>query len=309
MIENIYNIAKLLKNDDIEYNFDENLKEHCTFKIGGNASIFCKPKNNLQLCKTIKILSSNNIVYFLLGKGSNVLFADEGFFGAVVRVPDMPQSICVNGNTLSASAGTDLAKVCKAARDAELSGIEFAFGIPGSIGGAVFMNAGAFGGEMKDILINIDYFDGNEIKTIEAKDAEFGYRTSIFNKNPWCVLSASFTLKKALKSDINDKMKEYAQKRKDKQPLDLPSAGSAFKRPIGAFAGALIDNSGLRGYTVGGAAISDKHCGFIVNLGEATCKDVLQLADEVCNKVKDKTGYTLEKEIRVISCNGKMDIK
>ena len=202
---------------------------------------------------------------------------------------------------LTAGAGVRLTALCRAALEHGLSGLEFAYGIPGTVGGAVYMNAGAYGGEMKDVLTVVRYLT-TEGKVVQASAAELdlSYRHSIFEENGGCILSAQFALQPGNAADIRAKMDELMAKRADKQPLDKPSAGSTFKRPAGAFAAALIDQCGLRGFRHGGAAVSDKHCGFVVNLGGATCADVLALCDEVRAIVKEKTGYELEKEIRVV---------
>ena len=200
-----------------------------------------------------------------------------------------------------AEAGVSLAKLAQFARDNGLSGLEFASGIPGSVGGGVLMNAGAYGGEMKDVLVSVRYLTAEgEIVEIPAEQLDLRYRHSIFEENGGCILSAKFHLARGNAADIRARMDDLMARRKDKQPLDKPSAGSTFKRPVGAFAAALIDQCGLRGYRHGGAAVSEKHCGFVVNLGGATCADVLALCDEVRAVVKEKTGYDLEKEIRVV---------
>ena len=191
--------------------------------------------------------------------------------------------------------------MCIAAAYEGLSGLEFAYGIPGCVGGAVYMNAGAYGGEIKDVLACATFLDetGAE-RTLQAGELQLGYRTSVFEREPWCILSATFTLREDDTGPIRERMADYARRRMEKQPLDMPSAGSTFKRPEGAYAGALIDQCGLRGYAIGGAQVSQKHCGFIVNTGNATCADVLCLADTVCKIVTDETGFRLEKEVRVV---------
>ena len=195
-----------------------------------------------------------------------------------------------------------LSSLCMAALENSLTGLEFAYGIPGTVGGAVYMNAGAYGGEMKDVLASVRYLTGEgEIVEVPAEQLDLRYRHSIFEENGGCILSAKFYLARGSASDIRAKMDDLMARRRDKQPLDKPSAGSTFKRPVGAFAAALIDQCGLRGYRHGGAAVSEKHCGFVVNLGGATCADVLALCDEVRAIVKEKTGYDLEKEIRVVA--------
>lgn len=279
----------------------EPLSRHTTFKIGGPAAVFCEPETEEQLAAALRSCKKAGARCYLLGKGSNILFADEGFDGVVLCLGRLPGRIRHEGDTLWAGAGESLARVCVAAAKAGLSGMEFAYGIPGSVGGAVYMNAGAYGGEIKDVLQAVTFLDetGGE-HTLPAAQLQLGYRTSVFEQRPWCVLRAQFGLAPGDPEEIGARMREYAERRAEKQPLDLPSAGSTFKRPAGAFAGALIQQCGLRGFSVGGAAISEKHCGFVVNQGGATCADVLALTDEVCRIVREKTGYALEKEIRVV---------
>lgn len=279
----------------------EPMARHTSFKIGGPAEIYCTPKTAQQLQAVRDKCAELDVRTYLLGKGTNVLFADHGYNGVIIRIGESFGQIETQGNIIKAGAGASLSKVCLAAADAGLSGMEFAFGIPGCVGGAVYMNAGAYGGEIKDILHDVTFLDenGHEI-TLTADALSLGYRTSAFVYMPWCILSASFRLVPGDAASIREKMTEYARRRTEKQPLDMPSAGSTFKRPEGAYASALIDQCGLRGYAVGDAAISEKHCGFVVNKGNATCADVLCLTDVVTKIVKEQTGFTLEKEIRVV---------
>ena len=264
----------------IPFRENEPLAAHCTFKIGGPAQLFVMPENEQQLCSAVALCKEQAVRYYLLGNGSD---------------------IAVEGNMLTAGAGVRLAVLCRAALEHGLSGLEFAYGIPGTVGGAVYMNAGAYGGEMKDVLTTVRYLAAEgEVREVPAAELDLRYRHSIFEENSGCILSAQFHLQPGNAADIRAKMDELMAKRVEKQPLDKPSAGSTFKRPAGAFAAALIDQCGLRGYRHGGAAVSDKHCGFVVNLGGATCADVLALCDEVRAIVKEKTGYDLEKEIRVV---------
>lgn len=285
----------------IPFRENEPLAAHCTFKIGGPAQLFVQPQTEQQLCSAAALCKEQAVRYYLLGNGSNILFADEGFAGVVIDISALGSDIAVEGNMLTAGAGVRLVALCRAALEHGLSGLEFAYGIPGTVGGAVYMNAGAYGGEMKDVLTVVRYLTA-EGKVVQASAAELdlSYRHSIFEENGGCILSAQFALQPGNAADIRAKMDELMAKRADKQPLDKPSAGSTFKRPAGAFAAALIDQCGLRGFRHGGAAVSDKHCGFVVNLGGATCADVLALCDEVRAIVKEKTGYELEKEIRVV---------
>lgn len=285
----------------IPYRENEPLAEHCTFKIGGPARVFVMPQEEEQLCKAILLCRDLSLPYYLLGNGSNILFADEGWSGVVLDASALKSSIQREGCTLRAGAGTLLSSLCREALRAGLTGLEFAYGIPGTVGGAVYMNAGAYGGELKDVLTRVRYLNQQgQIVCAEAAELDLSYRHSIFEENGGCILSAEFRLTPGDPAEIQAKMEDLMGRRRDKQPLDKPSAGSTFKRPAGAFAGALIDRCGLRGYRHGGAAISEKHCGFVVNLGGASCADVLALCDEVRDIVQEKTGYLLEKEIRVV---------
>ncbi len=280
---------------------NESMKRHTTFKIGGQASLFVEVDSEQQLCRLMQLIKQYHIEYYYLGKGSNVLFADEGFDGVILHFGAKLSKISVQGEQLYAMAGASLQQICIEAQKAGLSGLEFAYGIPGSVGGAIYMNAGAYGGEMKDVIQSVDCVDKDGVMhTLTAQELELGYRTSCFEKNGWCILGATLSLKKGDSQEIFTQMQDYMSRRKEKQPLDKPSAGSAFKRPQGAYASALIDQCQLKGYRVGDAAISEKHAGFIVNLGNATCDDVLQVADDVSRLVKESTGFLLEKEIRVV---------
>ena len=273
-------LKQLLTAAGIAYKENEPLAAHCTFKIGGPARLFVQPVDHAQLCRAVALCKAQGVRYYLLGNGSNILFADEGYNGAVLDISSMQDAVEVHGTQLTAGAGVRLSALCKTALEHSLTGLEFAYGIPGTVGGAVYMNAGAYGGEMKDVLTTVQYLTAEgEVKESAA---------------------AEFTLTPGEPEAIRAKMDELMAKRLDKQPLDKPSAGSTFKRPVGAFAAALIDQCGLRGYRHGGAAVSEKHCGFVVNLGGATCADVLALCEEVRTIVKEKTGYDLEKEIRVV---------
>ena len=294
-------LKQLLTAAGIAYKKNEPLAAHCTFKIGGPARLFVQPVDHAQLCRTVALCKAQGVRYYLLGNGSNILFADEGYDGAVLDISSMQDTVEVHGTQLTAGAGVRLSVLCKTALEHSLTGLEFAYGIPGTVGGAVYMNAGAYGGEMKDVLTTVQYLTAEgEVKEAAAAELDLRYRHSIFEENGGCILSAQFALTPGEPEVIRAKMDELMAKRLDKQPLDKPSAGSTFKRPVGAFAAALIDQCGLRGYRHGGAAVSEKHCGFVVNLGGATCADVLALCEEVRTIVKEKTGYDLEKEIRVV---------
>ena len=285
----------------ISYREQEPLAAHTTFKIGGPAAVFVQPAQEDQLCSAIALCRELSVPYYVLGNGSNTLFGDKGWNGAVICLAGLRGEVHQEGDNLWAPAGMPLNMLCMAALRASLTGLEFAYGIPGTVGGAVYMNAGAYGGEMKDVLVSVRHLNaqGENVET-PASELDLGYRHSIFEDNGDCILSAQVRLAPGDAQKISEQMNDLMGRRRDKQPLDKPSAGSTFKRPAGAFAGALIDQCGLRGYRHGGAAISEKHCGFVVNLGGATCADVLALCQEVQTIVKEKTGFTLEKEIRVV---------
>lgn len=295
-----------LKEAEIPFAEQEPLSAHTTFRIGGPAAFWCAPQSVEQLRQTLRCCRNTGARVYLLGNGSNTLFADEGFDGAVVDLrgltPPVTEERKGESVLLTAGAGMTLGRLCAEAQQRGLKGLEFACGIPGTIGGAVYMNAGAYGGELKDVLEQVTFFDESlELHTLPATDLQMGYRTSIFEKNPsWCVLSATVRLQKGDADKILAQMQEYLERRRAKQPLEWPSAGSTFKRPKGAFAGRLIEDCGLRGFTVGGAQISEKHCGFVINKGGATCADVVELTDEVRRIVQEKTGFVLEREIRVV---------
>ena len=293
-------LKKFLADNAINYLENESLKNHTTFKVGGKADVLAMPDEEKQLSELIKYLKNENIKYYILGKGSNVIFNDEGFKGVIVKTCGIAK-IEINENIIKASLGVPLASLCKTALDKGLSGIEFCYGIPGNVGGAVYMNAGAYGGEISDSIIEIGYLDEQLTKqTISSKNAKFDYRHSIFQEKGWIITDVTFNLKVEDKIKMKDFMEEILRKRTDKQPLDKPSAGSSFKRPQGYFAAALIEECGLKGMSVGGAQVSEKHAGFIINKGNATCKDILQLADNVEKIVYEKTGVKLEKEMIIV---------
>lgn len=290
----------------LSYAEREPLAAHTTFHIGGPAAFWCTPHDLEQLRATLACCKEHAVRYYLLGNGSNTLFADEGFDGAVVDLRELapPVKAVPQGDkvALTAGAGMTLGRLCAEAQQRALAGLEFACGIPGTVGGAVYMNAGAYGGELKDVLCEVTFLDETlHLRTLPVEELAMGYRTSVFEKNPsWCVVSATVSLRSGDAAQILAQMQDYLQRRKEKQPLEWPSAGSTFKRPQGAFAGRLIEECGLRGFTVGGAQISEKHCGFVINKGGATCADVVALTEEVKRIVREKTGFVLEREIRVV---------
>lgn len=299
-------LRSALKEADIPFVEQEPLAAHTTFRIGGPAAFWCTPQDTEQLRQALRSCREVGSRVYLLGNGSNTLFADEGFDGAVVDLRGLTPPVTVEEKGqvtyLTAGAGMTLGRLCAEAQQHSLQGLEFACGIPGTVGGAVYMNAGAYGGELKDVLKEVVFLDDAlEIRTLPASELKMGYRTSIFEKNPsWCILSAVVCLHPGNGEEILAHMQDYLERRKAKQPLEWPSAGSTFKRPQGAFAGRLIEDCGLRGFCVGGAQISEKHCGFVINKGGATCADVVALTDEVKRIVFEKTGFVLEREIRVV---------
>lgn len=278
------------------------LSRHTSFRIGGPARRMAFPTSREQLVILMGLAETCGVKPFLLGRGTNLLVDDRGLDTLVIKTAEHMTAVRqLDEVTLEADAGILLNHLAVYAQQHGLSGLEFAHGIPGTLGGAICMNAGAYGGEMKDVLTTVQYLTAEgEVKEAAAAELDLRYRHSIFEENGGCILSAQFALTPGEPEVIRAKMDELMAKRLDKQPLDKPSAGSTFKRPVGAFAAALIDQCGLRGYRHGGAAVSEKHCGFVVNLGGATCADVLALCEEVRTIVKEKTGYDLEKEIRVV---------
>lgn len=280
---------------------DEPMKQHTTFKIGGPADYFLLPETGEEVGEIIKICRKTDTPYFILGNGSNLLVGDGGYRGAVIQVYRNMSAVTVEGTMITAQAGALLSAVAAAAKNASLTGFEFAGGIPGTVGGAAVMNAGAYGGEMKDVLVEVTVMDAEgKIFAIPAEKLELGYRTSVIKKAGYIVLEAKIRLKKGDQEAIRERMKELTIQRTTKQPLEYPSAGSTFKRPEGYFAGKLVMDSGLRGYQVGGARISEKHCGFVINAGDATAKDVRTLMDNVRDIVYEKYGVTLEPEVKFL---------
>ena len=276
----------------------EPMKLHTTFKIGGNADIFITP-NLKDFPEVVRFLSKEQIPFQVIGNGSNLLVSDYGVDGAIIATRGW-DDISVEGDVVRAQAGAMLSRVANTALEHGLSGMEFAAGIPGSFGGAVFMNAGAYGGEMKDIITSVTVYHNREVKEISCSECRFGYRSSVFQQDANTILSATMKLQKGDGAKIAATMKDLAGRRQDKQPLDMPSAGSVLKRPEGYYAGALIEQAGLKGFQIGGAAVSEKHSGFIVNCGGATAQDVLNVIAAVKEKVSEMSGVELQEEIRMI---------
>ncbi len=280
---------------------DEPMKQHTTFKIGGPADYFLVPESGEEAGEIIKICKQTDIPYFILGNGSNLLVGDGGYRGVVIQIYRNMSAVTTEGTIITAQAGALLSSVAAVAKNASLTGFEFAGGIPGTVGGAAVMNAGAYGGEMKDVLVEVTVMDAaGNIFTIPAEKLELGYRTSIIKKAGYIVLEAKIRLEEGNQEAIRERMKELTIQRTTKQPLEFPSAGSTFKRPEGYFAGKLVMDSGLRGYQVGGARVSEKHCGFVINAGGATAKDVRTLMENVRDIVYKKYGVTLEPEVKFL---------
>lgn len=290
-------LSKIVRKEQILE--EEPMKKHTTFRIGGPAEYLILPQTTEEIADVIKLCRQEEIPWYIVGNGSNLLVADEGVRGVVIQLLRNFNQIQVEGCRIRMQAGAQNAAVAKRALDASLTGFEFAAGIPGTIGGAVVMNAGAYGGEMKDILKEVTVLDPNGmIRTIPAEELELGYRTSIIARKGYVVLEAVIVLKTGDPKEIKAAMDELKEKRVTKQPLEYPSAGSTFKRPEGYFAGKLIMDAGLRGFSVGGAQISEKHCGFVINKGNATAKDVTELMDETKKIVMEKFGVALEPEVK-----------
>ena len=276
----------------------EPMARHTTFRIGGPADYFVELGSIEQIRAAIQVCREENLPWFVLGRGSNLLVSDKGYRGVILSIYKDFQKTEIQGETVTVQAGVLLTTLSGKVLDASLTGLEFASGIPGTIGGAVVMNAGAYGGEMKDIVRKVTVLDQDgEVRTLTCGEMQFGYRTSLAKKKGYIVLGAELTLKQGEKEKIREEMQTLKAKRIEKQPLEFPSAGSTFKRPEGYFAGKLIMDAGLRGAAVGGAQVSEKHCGFVVNTGNATAADVRELMRRVQEKVQEQFGVHLEPEV------------
>ncbi len=298
-------IEKLCEESKTEFVWNARLSQYCTMKIGGECDILVKPATESAVLELLAVCRSGKIPYFILGRGSNVLFSDNGFHGVIIFLGELSE-ISVSGNTITAGAGAGLFSVCKTALENSLSGMECLYGIPGTVGGALFMNAGAYGGEMKDIVRSCRYIDENgEIREMSAREMDLSYRHSVFAERKCCILSVTMELVKSDFDAIKAKMDEVAKKRRDKQPLEFPSCGSTFKRPKEGFAAAFIEECGLKGYRIGGAEVSEKHSGFVINRGGATAADVLALVEHIKRTVFEQKGVELECEMLVIDVRGK----
>ncbi len=280
---------------------NEPMSRHTTFRIGGPADYFVTPTDKEEIKKIIKFCREALIPFYVIGNGSNLLVGDRGYRGVIIQIFKQMSKIDVDGEQITAQAGALLSKVASAALDASLTGFEFASGIPGTLGGALRMNAGAYGGEMKQVVRSADVLtpDG-EIITLTVDELGMGYRTSVISKNDYVVIDAILQLKKGNQEEIQAQMADLRERRVSKQPLEYGSAGSTFKRPEGYFAGKLIDDAGLRGFRVGDAQVSEKHCGFVINRGNATAAEVLELMRIVTERVEEKFGVRLQPEVRCI---------
>ena len=279
----------------------EPMAAHTTFRIGGPADYFVMPETVEELANVLKLCREEKVPYFILGNGSNLLVGDKGFSGVVIQLYKNFDGLSVEGTKVTAKSGAMLIRVAKEAAKAGLTGLEFASGIPGTIGGAMVMNAGAYGGEMKDVVTSVTVLTKNgDIKTLSGEEMNFRYRGSVVEEEGYIVLEAVMELAEGKLEEIQARIEELSVQRRTKQPIEYPSAGSTFKRPEGYFAGKLIQDANLRGYQVGGAQVSEKHCGFVINAGGATAADVMQLMQDVSDRVKEQFGVTLEPEVKRI---------
>ncbi len=299
-IEEVYNhLIKFIKKSRIKKNV--NMARYTSFKAGGEASLMVTPKTEEELSNTMKVILEEGCESFTMGNGTNLLVRDGGFDGVMVRISEYFSNITVEGTYIKAQSGALLTAVARVALNNSLTGFEFASGIPGSVGGAAAMNGGAYGGEIKDIIVEAKVMDkqGN-IFTMTKEEMDLGYRRSAMQTNHYIVLEAKFKLEEGDKNVIKDRMRALNKQRNEKQPVQLPSAGSFFKRPEGHFAGKLIEDASLKGLTLGGAQVSDLHAGFIVNIGNATATDIINLMALVQTTVMDQSGVLLEPEVKII---------
>ena len=294
-------LTSLCQNLECEYILNALMKDYTTFQIGGPCDILVRPYDEGQVAALIQFCAVNGIRWQVIGNGSNLLAPDGGVSGVVIQIGSNFSYIrkSLKEGEIICAAGASLSAAAAFAQKEGLTGLEFAWGIPGNVGGALFMNAGAYGGEMKDIVVSADYVDrmGNA-RTIGFSEMQFGYRHSVFSDKDWCITKVKMQLRPGDPAEIRRTMEDLMERRKSKQPLEYPSAGSVFKRPEGNYAGALIEQCGLKGRRVGGAQVSEKHAGFIVNLGDASSRDVARLIREIQNTVEEQTGYLLECELR-----------
>lgn len=292
-----YELSKIVPVERIRT--EEPMRGHTTFRVGGPAEVFVMPRTFDEVKSIVNLLRAHSVPYYIVGNGSNLLVSDEGYRGAIIQLGTEFSEIRIEGDVVTAQAGARLSVIANRVMEEGLTGFEFASGIPGTLGGACVMNAGAYGGEMKDVLTEFTALKPEgDIVRIPREQMELGYRTSIVARKGYIVLEARIQLKKGYREQIRAKMEELKEKRVSKQPLEYPSAGSTFKRPEGYFAGKLIEDAGLRGFSVGDAQVSEKHCGFVINRGGATAKDVARLISRVSEIVEEKFGVRLEPEVK-----------
>lgn len=296
-------IVAVCEKYDCRYKLDESLKNHTTFRIGGKCRIAVFINGEKVLGELVSYCRDNNVKYFILGNGSNIIADDKDFEGAVFIIGnDFSRINYIRNGVVECEAGLMLSRLCVTVMKEGLTGLEFAYGIPGTVGGALYMNAGAYGGEMSDVVVSADYLDiDGKVKSISKENMDLSYRHSAFMKSGRIILRVRIKLKQGVIMDIEQKMEKLMNQRREKQPLNFPSAGSTFKRPQGAFAAALIEQCGLKGFSVGDAQVSEKHSGFVINKGEATFEDLMELVEKVKEKVKNDTGYELELEPEILS--------
>ena len=281
---------------------DEPLKKHTSFRIGGNADFLVIPESKEEILLILSLVKKNKIPYFVMGNGSNLLVSDDGYRGVVIKLAGGLNEIRINGENVYIEAGAIMSKISSVCVSNSLDGFCELSGIPGTFGGAVYMNAGAYGKEIKDILSDVTFIDEDgEIRTITADEAQLSYRKSIFVNSNKVILWGNIKLEKGNKEEITLKVREVTKKRNDKQPLNYPSAGSTFKRPEGYFAAKLIEDCGFKGYTVGGAMVSEKHSGFVINYDNATFDDVIKLTDDIKKSVKEKFNVDMELEVKILN--------
>lgn len=286
---------------ELDIREQEPMNRHTTFRVGGRVSLYIRPTTTEQVLGICELLKTEGIRPFLMGRGSNLLWTDEDLEGVVVQLAENFSGVECHGSELYARAGATLVKLAAAAQELGLTGLEFAGGIPGALGGGVSMNAGAYGGELKDVIVSVDYLDEElNLRTVGGEECDFRYRGSAFSDTNKIILGARLRLQQSDVETVKARMDELKAKRIKSQPLEYPSAGSTFKRPVGGYAAAMIDEAGLKGCSVGGAQVSEKHAGFVINRGGATCADVLALMAHIQAVVKERTGILLEPEVKII---------
>lgn len=299
-MNNIDKIYRLLQDNGIDCQRHASLKKYTTLRIGGEANLLCEPKNIDEIIFSITICKNNQFPYYILGNGSNVLALEKGYPGMMIVLSNF-HNIHREGNLIHAQSGATLKQVCAFCCEESLTGLEFACGIPGSVGGAIFMNAGAYYGETKDVVKEVTYLDEDlQLKVLKNKELDFSYRHSWFTNHPGVIIEVTYSLEKGDQQKIQALMDDLMKRRREKQPLDTNNAGSTFKRPVNNYASALIQSAGLPGFSIGDASVSTKHAGFLINKGNATSDEFLQLIKEVQRRVKDTSGYDLECEIKII---------